>query len=223
MSKVVWIARHGHRQDYADLGWRRQADRPHDPGLSAAGVVEARDLAQRLGQESIQHIFASPFLRTVVTAVHVAAVLNVSIKLEAGLGEHMSSKLFRTPPDLWSTAELADRFPQVDQTYQSLVVPEFPETEAAALARVRLTIQQLVQEFPDNFLIVTHELIGKGSIWGLLDHQPRVRFPTCGLAKLIQDQGQWKLAFSGKTGHLSQLRHPLPEVWNYLLRQIVHR
>ncbi|NJN39046.1 MAG: histidine phosphatase family protein [Acaryochloridaceae cyanobacterium CSU_3_4] len=221
MSKVIWITRHGHRQDYADLGWRRQADRPHDPGLSTAGVVEAQDLAQRLGQESIQHIFASPFLRTVVTAVHVAAVLNVSIKVEAGLGEHMSSKLFRTCPDLWSTAEMADRFPQVDRTYQSRVLPEFPETEAAALARAHLTIQQLVQEFPDNFLIVTHELIGKGSIWGLLNDQPRVRFPTCGLAKLIQNQGQWKLAFSGETTHLSQPRHPLSELWNYLLRQIV--
>lgn len=223
MSQVVWIARHGHRQDYADLGWRRQAERPHDPGLSMAGVVEAQDLAHCLTSESIEHIIASPFLRTVVTAAHVAIALDLPIQLEAGLGEHMSSKLFKSCPELLSVNKLADRFPQIDRNYHSQVTPGFPETEAEAIARAGQTVQALVRTFPGSLLIITHELIGKGSVWGLVNHQPQVQFPTCGLTKLVHNQGQWQMAFTGETAHLSQPRHPIPEIWNYLLRQIVHR
>ncbi len=222
MSEVVWIARHGHRQDYADLGWRRQAERPHDPGLSAAGVIEAQDLAQCLGAELIEHIVASPFLRTVVTAAHVATALDLPINLEAGLGEHMSSKLFKRRPNPLSIGEMADRFPQIDRHYHSQVIPQFPETKTEAITRAGQTIQQLVQTFAGPLLIVTHELIGKGSVWGLVNQRPPVRFPTCGLTKLVHEQGQWKMAFTGETSHLSQPRHPIPEIWNYLLRQIIH-
>ncbi|KAI9130685.1 histidine phosphatase family protein [Acaryochloris sp. CCMEE 5410] len=223
MSEVVWIARHGHRQDYADLGWRKQADRPHDPGLSAAGVVEAQDLAQCLKAESIAHIVASPFLRTVVTAAHTATELNLPIHLEAGLGEHMSSHLFKSRPEPLPVGEMADRFPQVDRHYQSQIIPLFPETEEEALARAGEALQQLVGTFSGPLLIVTHELIGKGAAWGLINQRPPVRFPTCGLTKLVREQGEWKMAFTGETSHLSQPRHPIPEIWNYLLRQIVHR
>jgi len=223
MSKVVWIARHGHRQDYADLGWRRQAQRPHDPGLSAAGVVEAQDLAHRLTSEPIESIIASPFLRTVVTAAHIATTLNLPIQLEAGLGEHMSPKLFKSCPEPLSVNKLADRFPQIDRTYHSQITPGFPETEAEAIARAGQTIQALVRTFPGSLLIVTHELIGKGSVWGLVNYRSQVQFPTCGLTKLVHDQGKWQMAFTGETAHLSQPRHPISEVWNYLRRQIVHR
>lgn len=223
MSEVVWIARHGHRQDYADLGWRKRAERPHDPGLSAPGVVEAQDLAQGLQSEPIEHIVASPFLRTVVTAAHTATALNLPIHLEAGLGEHMSSKLFKSCPEPLSIEEMADRFPQVDRHYQSQIMPSFPETEEEALDRAAQVIQQLVKTFSGPLLIVTHELIGKGTVWGLVDQRLPVRFPTCGLTKLVHEQGEWKMAFTGETSHLSQPRHPIPEIWNYLLRQIVHR
>lgn len=223
MSEVVWIARHGHRQDYADLGWRKRADRPHDPGLSAAGVVEAQDLAQCFKSESIEHIVASPFLRTVVTAAHTATALDLPIQLEAGLGEHMSSKLFKHRPDPLSLDEMADRFPQIDRHYQSQLIPPFPETEEEALARAGEALQQLVRTFSGPLLIVTHELIGKGAAWGLINQRPPVRFPTCGLTKLVHEQGEWKMAFTGETSHLSQPRHLIPEIWNYLLRQIVHR
>ncbi|ABW25773.1 histidine phosphatase family protein [Acaryochloris marina] len=223
MAEVVWIARHGHRQDYADLGWRKRAERPHDPGLSAAGVVEAQDLAQCLKSESIEHIVASPFLRTVVTAAHTATALALPIQLEAGLGEHMSSKLFKHRPEPLPVDEMADRFPQVDRLYQSQIIPPFPETEEEALARAGKALQQLLDTFSGPLLIVTHELIGKGAVWGLVNQRPPVRFPTCSLTKLVHEQGEWKMAFTGKTSHLSQPRHPIPEIWNYLLRQIVHR
>lgn len=223
MAEVVWIARHGHRQDYADLGWRKRAERPYDPGLSAAGVVEAQDLAECLKSESIEHIVASPFLRTVVTAAHTATALDLPIQLEAGLGEQMSSKLFKHRPDPLPIDEMADRFPQINRHYDSQINPTFPESEAEAIARAGRTIQQLVNTFSGPLLIVTHELIGKGTVWGLVEHHPPVRFPTCGLTKLVHEQGEWKMAFTGETSHLSQPRHPIPEIWNYLLRQIVHR
>ncbi|WP_299413431.1 histidine phosphatase family protein [Acaryochloris sp. IP29b_bin.148] len=223
MAEVVWIARHGHRQDYADLGWRKQADRPHDPGLSTAGVVEAQDLAERLQSEAIEHIVASPFLRTVVTAAHTATALDLPIQLEAGLGEHMSSKLFKRRPDPLPLDEMADRFPQINRHYDSQIIPLFPETEAEALDRAGQAMQHLVNAFSGPLLIVTHELIGKGAVWGLVEQHPPVRFPTCGLTKLVHKQGEWDMAFTGDTSYLSQPRHPIPEIWNYLLRQMVHR
>ena len=76
-ARVIWIARHASRLDFADREWAKRSPRPHDPPLSPAGASEALALARRLSRESIDYLFSSPFLRCVETCVRngIAAVV----------------------------------------------------------------------------------------------------------------------------------------------------
>ena len=67
----------------------------------------------RLRHEGIEHIFASPFIRTVETAYHIAEALDLSVKIEHGAHEWLGADWvpapgFYVPPD-----EMCRRFPRV--------------------------------------------------------------------------------------------------------------
>ena len=92
--QTVWIARHGNRLDFVKPEWFNTAKRRYDPPLSEDGFIQAKQLGKCLQKENISHIFASPFLRTIQTASEVAKILDLPIKLEAGIGEwHKQLKL----------------------------------------------------------------------------------------------------------------------------------
>ena len=67
MKQTVWIARHGNRQDFVDRQWEKTAKWPHEPGLFPDGIIQAKELAGRLKDENISHIFSSPFIKIVLT------------------------------------------------------------------------------------------------------------------------------------------------------------
>lgn len=48
MTQIVWIARHGNRLDFVNPEWFNTAERPYDPPLSEDGIVQAKQLGQRL-------------------------------------------------------------------------------------------------------------------------------------------------------------------------------
>ncbi|HEY9706683.1 MAG TPA: histidine phosphatase family protein, partial [Oculatellaceae cyanobacterium] len=98
MTQTVWIARHGNRLDFVNPEWFNTAERPYDPPLSEDGLIQAKQLGQRLVGEGIIHIFASPFLRTVQTANQVADALDLPIKLEFGLCEWLNPAWMKTDP-----------------------------------------------------------------------------------------------------------------------------
>lgn len=64
----IWICRHGNRIDFVDPSWKGS-----DPYLSPDGIIQAKETGKRLKDENIQHIFASPFFRTVETAFEATA------------------------------------------------------------------------------------------------------------------------------------------------------
>src|ERR1043166_781910 len=113
-GKTIWIARHGNRADFVDPNWRATAERPHDPPLSSDGVLQAQALGKRLAQHGapIHHLFASPFLRTVQTAFHVAEAIDAQIKIEHGACEWLNPVWFDKPPGMLSPHEMAQRFPR---------------------------------------------------------------------------------------------------------------
>lgn len=135
--QTIWIARHGNRQDFVDRNWRLSAPMPFDPELSADGAVQAQKLAGRLVGENIQHIFASPSLRTLETANYAAEALDLPIKVEAGLSEWFNLVyIWYVRFDcLWSHYHRASVDSKLEKSRKSLdyILRLMPETPAINL------------------------------------------------------------------------------------------
>lgn len=208
-EQIVWICRHGNRIDFVDPSWRgRNGDDPH---LSPDGVVQAQETGRRLKGEGIRYIFSSPFLRTVETAHYIAEEIEVPICIEQGASEWLNPEWFSTAPALMSPQDLAQRFPRVDPSYTSVIVPHFPETDAQALARERKAIRFLTERYPGPLLFVGHGHSVTGLAWGLLDTLDEVHTGLCGLVKLVHRNSHWTMELNGDTTHLTsgetQKRH----------------
>jgi broad specificity phosphatase PhoE len=209
MPRVVWIVRHGDRLDLADPTWVRTAARPCDPPLAPSGIVQSHALARRLTAERIAHLFASPFLRTVETAHHVASALDLGIKVEPGFSEWLSPAWFPQPPRLLSLDQLAQRFPRIDHAYKTRGGAHYGESGEEALARSGATVRRLVDDFDGDLLIVGHGASVLGATASLLDADASAirstlrDMPYASIVKLIQHQATWVIELASDTTHLS--------------------
>ena len=204
MSQTVWIARHGNRLDFVNPEWFNTAKRRYDPPLSNDGLIQAAELAQRLKPENIKQIFSSPFLRTVQTASEVAQVLDIPIKLEAGLGEWHNQEWMTESPEIHPQEFLVQQYPLIDCRYRSVLFPEYPETEADVNRRTAAMVQQLVSQYQEDILIVGHGASVFGATQGLVADTPTFKVPLCSLTKVVQMGKKWNLEFYADTAHLSQ-------------------
>ena len=199
-SQTVWICRHGNRIDLIDAAWRE--NNGHDPHLSEDGVRQAQETGDRLKREDIRFVFSSPFLRAVETAYHIARALDLPVCIERGASEWLNPAWFDHMPSLIPPQELARRFPLVDPQYPSVLTPLYPETAQAASARAGQTSQRLAARYRGNLVIVGHGHSVQGMSWGLLDGRPPISTGLCALVKIERQEGGWRLALNGDTGHL---------------------
>jgi len=204
MTHTVWIARHGNRLDFVNPEWFTTAKRRYDPPLSEDGVVQAKQLGQRLVGENIGHIFSSPFLRTVQTANQVAECLDLPIKLESGLSEWLNADWMDSQPEKLSLDVLQEKFPRIDSSYTSCVIPHYPETEEMVDKRTSETVRHLTTEFSEDILLIGHGASVVGTTWGLVPGQPKVNASLCCLVKLVRKEQQWVMELNGDTSHLNQ-------------------
>lgn len=204
MSQTVWIARHGNRLDFLKPEWFNTAARRYDPPLYDDGFIQARELGERLQGENITHIFASPFLRTIQTAHEVAAILDLPIKLEAGLSEWHNPEWMSKSPEIHPQELLEAEYPRIDWSYQSRVIPRYPETEPDVNRRTGDTVSKLVAEFSEDILLVGHGASVYGATRGLVPETPTFEVALCCLTKVVNNNKTWKLEFYGDTSHLSQ-------------------
>ncbi|KAF7635428.1 hypothetical protein Mgra_00005104 [Meloidogyne graminicola] len=121
-SRVLWVVRHAEREDNINSNWRKNAN-PHklksdNSPLSTRGLEQAKELAKRFSKIHIDHIFASPFERTVETATAIANERKIPIKLEPGLCEALY--MCEEPPSFEEATELKKRFPLVDTSYKPI-------------------------------------------------------------------------------------------------------
>lgn len=205
MSQTVWIARHGNRIDFVNPEWFNTAARRYDPHLSDDGLLQARELGQRLKEEKIEHIFASPFLRTIQTANEVAEILDLPIKIEAGLGEWHNPEWMTEFPETHPPELLKAEFPRLDWNYRSLIIPKYPETEAEVNHRTAETARRLVAKHSEDILIVGHGASVWGATQGLIPGYPVFNVALCCLVKIIRNGDRWQLELCGDTSHLSQV------------------
>jgi len=209
MSQIVWIARHGNRLDFVNPDWFNTAEHPYDPPLSADGIIQAQELGKRLRSEKISRIFSSPFLRTVQTAREVAQVLNLPIYLEAGLSEWLNPEWMSRSPQTLSPNVLAQKYPEIDLSYTSAVVPQYPESEEEMMARTGETATHLVAEFSRDILLVGHGASVVGATTGLVGGRPTVNASLCCLVKVVRRASEWEMELNGDTSHLSQPQRPI--------------
>jgi broad specificity phosphatase PhoE len=202
--RSIWLARHGNRIDFIDSTWRERAERPHDPPLSPDGIIQARKLGLRLKSAGLNHIFSSPFLRTVQTAVQVAEATGLPVKLEKGLGEFLNPIWFPTAPKLLSVDELARQFPCIDTRYVSRGDAVYPEHDEIndCWPRAAQTARRLVQQFPGNLLLVGHGATVAGATYGLVEGYPELHCGLCCLIQIELRDGKGKLVLNGDDCHL---------------------
>jgi broad specificity phosphatase PhoE len=214
MSQKIWIARHANRQDFVNPEWLLTAERRYDPPLSEDGFVQAQQLAQRLKEEKIHHIFASPFLRTVQTANAVAEILDLPIKLETGLSEWLNPDWMKEEPERLAIGALKELYSRVDASYTSRIAVNFPEkTEEEVQQRSGQTARCLADEFsPENILLVGHGASVNGATMGLVssDIYNGARVRLCSLFQLVRknvnnEYLNWELILTGDTSHLEQV------------------
>ena len=204
MRQTVWIARHGNRLDFVNPEWFNTAKRPYDPPLSEDGFEQAKQLGQRLVGEGIRHIFASPFLRTVQTAVQVAEALDLPIKLESGLSEWLNPEWMNTMPEKLPIEVLHEQYPRIDLSYTSRVIAHYPETSVEVLERTAETARRLTDEFSEDILLVGHGASVVGTTQGLVAGTPEVHASLCCLVKLVRQEQGWIMELNGDTSHLTE-------------------
>jgi broad specificity phosphatase PhoE len=203
-KQTIWIARHGNRLDFVTPEWFNTAERRYDPPLSEDGFIQAKQLGNRLKKEKIRHIFASPFLRTIQTASEVANILNIPIKLEAGLGEWHNPEWMSEYPEIHPRELLEKDYPHIDWNYSSYNVPKYPENQVTMMKRMAEVSQKLVNNYSEDILLVGHGASVIGLTQGLTKEEPNFRASLCCLVKLVKDENNWKIELGGDTSHLSE-------------------
>lgn len=204
--RQIYIARHGHREDYLGDAWRKTASRPHDPGLSDLGHRQARELAERLRAANLQHIFASPFLRTVQTAHAVAEVAGCDLKIEHGICEWLNPAWFSQAPDFLPPHQLARTYPRIDTSYQSRGRRTWPEVDEKtdAWPKVHAVTQALLRDFPGNILFVGHGSSVCGMAFSIAGKSVSLNLEMCCLIHFTSTPANgYDLLLNGCTKHLS--------------------
>lgn len=200
-EKTVWIARHGHRFDFAYPEWFLTAERRYDPALSDQGFAQVQQLANRLKQEPIDHLFCSPFLRAIQTAQPIAQLLDLPLKIERGLGEWLNPDWMTEYPQTSPLEELIQKY-SIDQPYSSRLIPTYPESESAMMQRMANIASQLVTEFSGNLLLVGHGATVGGITAGLMGENLIWQAPLACLTKIVYVKNRWKIELKADISHL---------------------
>jgi len=244
-KQSMFIIRHGDRWDYSHPEWKKSnPTRPGDPSLSDLGFAQARDTGRYLGQLLKREKFdlsqlivlASPFLRTIQTANEIVAQIeqsdpastnSPSIKLECSVWEidgddGINHRSLPSPNGLDMGKIIYERqqyFPRIDTTYNSLFVPEIPETKMDSLKRLEKAVQGIEKRYPipsesrQPIIVVTHAAacIGLAKAAAKSTLQEINPAGPCSIFRL--DRGQsphWSLDHysisNGMNGYLGHLR-----------------
>ncbi|MFH1146028.1 MAG: histidine phosphatase family protein [bacterium] len=155
MNKI-FLVRHGQDMDNAAgiLNGRR------DTELTEVGREQAKKVAEKLRNNKVQIIYASPLRRAYETARIIGTILGID---EIIADEHLMEREFGilTGKPVSDIPKYTDKILQADQVNYFLEV-EGAEDFPTLLVRGRKILQEIRQRHPsENVLIVTHGDIGK--------------------------------------------------------------
>ena len=202
-ERTVWIVRHGLRIDFADPQWVSSSENPYNPPLHPKGLKQAEETAERLKSETIDHVFASPFLRTVQTGSAIAAKARRQLNVEAGFSEWLTSREFEHMPLLGDVSDLHKEFPSVNPDYKSTVTPDFPEDREALDARTGTALTRIFNNHFGNLLIVSHGSPIQAIHKALTGTYPDTMQPMCSVTRFDLRSGTWTLVTDADSSHLT--------------------
>ena len=127
-----------------------------DVALSDEGREQTRRLAERLSDEKIMAVYASPLSRTVETAEILAAPHKVEVQLRDGLREINHGRW-----EQMTRREVEQEFPEEAAEWEKdpyTFAPLGGESGLAVTARALPVLIDLVRNHADeNFLVVSHK------------------------------------------------------------------
>jgi broad specificity phosphatase PhoE len=152
--------RHGLREDSDPVRWCESLKHMDDPDIQPLGVKMAELAADRLVGQGIDHVIASPFLRTIRSAAVIARKLKLPVKIDYSFHEMLEPKWFPAGiPRLPLPAERAVEFPEIDLSYTSVGYPLYTEMlspETRFHERVFGGFEAVLDGLEGNVLIMTH-------------------------------------------------------------------
>jgi len=212
MVNTLFLVRHAEREDNVTKNWERTANpfglRSDNTPLSARGHKQCEELFNRFANVPIDHIFASPFDRTIDTATRlICSRTGLPIKAEPGLCEVLY--LCEKPPGFEDPATLKKRYPLVDLGYKPLYtkgnLPKESYGDEECIPRVKKTIEHIEREYKeaDTVLLVSHASIVAAAQQTLVGKWAYVGQAT--VSKYVRDghDRKWRAEMVGDTSHMA--------------------
>uniref|UniRef100_A0AC34F8C5 Phosphoglycerate mutase n=1 Tax=Panagrolaimus sp. ES5 TaxID=591445 RepID=A0AC34F8C5_9BILA len=208
MTRILYIIRHAERIDNIDSSWRKKAGnefKSDNSPLSPRGHKQCSELAKWFKDIEVEHIFASPFDRTLDTATRMIGDRKFSIKPEAGFLEALY--LCCSPPSVRAFDILKETYPLIDESYVPVVNPwkegfkKEGSGDDACTPRVKKTINHILDNYDGNIAIVSHGAPIGALLETLLGEWTYVG--QCTVSKLIEKNGKWKAESIADDNHLS--------------------
>ncbi|MDP6804980.1 MAG: histidine phosphatase family protein [Rhodospirillales bacterium] len=162
-----------------------------DPGLTARGAEQAREVAAFLSSAGVRRIVSSPYIRALETAAIVADTLGLAIAVDAGVGERAAFSCDVGTP----SARLRECWPHLDLDHLDDVWwPPFEESETALAVRCEQFREALVEAGDwTGLLVISHwafirELTGHAVLNGtVLRLDPAAAPPPAEVVKVPAD------------------------------------
>ena len=202
-EKSIWVVRHGFRIDFTTPGWAETAENPYNPPLDPVGLKQAEETAERLVNEDIQYIFASPFYRTLQTASKIAEKKGLKFNIEPGFSEWLKSEEFTYMPDLYSSEDLLKDFPLINTDYQAMGSAEYPESRSDLDERTEKVLKKITDKYKSNILIISHGSPIKSIYKALTSIVPEDYQPMCSVTKFCYNSGCWTPDIDADSSHLT--------------------
>lgn len=202
-DRSLYLVRHGERLDAVDKHWYSADDNKYDPPLSEAGLEQAQRLAERLSREPIDHVFVSPYLRALQSAQPIAEALDLPLYVENGFGEWLGRGLIPQDPKIIAPYQRREEFPQLDFSHNPRLIPRWPETVNECFERLERTMNQILDAYEGNILIVGHGRTVTGLAHRLTGKpESHFKYDLASVTKLDYEDEQWLIRLNGDTVHL---------------------
>jgi broad specificity phosphatase PhoE len=188
-----------------------------DVKLSDEGREQTRRLAERLSQEKIAAVYASPLSRTLETAQILAAPHDLEVQPRNGLREISHGHW-----EQMTRHEVEEKFPDEAAEWEKdpyTFAPKGGESGLAVTARALPALIDLVREHPgENILVVSHKATIRLLLSSLLGFDPR-RYrdnldqkPAALNIVDFRDATRARLTLFNDTSHYDKAGKAIPEI-----------
>lgn len=205
----IYLTRHGVRATqipaWAEPEPFYEGADSYDAPIAGMGQRQAEALAEVLRDKPLDHIFSSPFRRAIMTALPIARLKGLPVKLEWGIGERLEKTWFSGFPPLPGPSERRREFPEIDPHYTSFIVPAYPEPAEQMIERVDKALANLIQNFGPNILLVGHGASTAGVRVNLLSDHPnysKLGATFCSCHEFNYHKDRWEEADTDPYAHL---------------------